>query len=346
MKYNLLLTTAILCISVFPVKNGVSQGSNWAMYNTSNSELPQNYIQSIVIDKNGNKWLGTSKGVVKYDGSNWFIYDKKSKKDIQYTTVRNIAIDPDGILWTGSWGDGMAQLKFPDGNADNPNAAYKWIYYRNNNSAMPHNTVKVVCVDKNGVKWIGTEDGMVSMASSGWGVGALKWKAFYEYNSGLPHDAVYSIVVDDFNNKWIGTFGGGLAKYDDLNWTVYDIRNSPLPDNFIISMVLDKKQTVWMGTYSGGLASFDGTTWKVYKTSNSDIPDNVVYAMAVDEQNNLWIGTLLGLAKFDGSEWTKYDLMNSGQPYTVSSIVIDGKNNKWLATGGGLAVYNENGIKK
>ncbi|HHZ64114.1 MAG TPA: hypothetical protein EYN38_10145 [Flavobacteriales bacterium] len=346
MKYFILITIATFCTAMFPATNGASQGPTWIVYNTTNSEIPQNYILSMGIDKNDNKWIGTSTGLVKFDGTNWIIYDKKGKKDIQYSTVRNITIDSENKLWTGSWGDGMAELVFPDGNASNPNAAFKWIYYRNNNSAMPHNTVKTVCVDNEGSKWIGTGDGMVLMESTGWGAGGLKWQSFYKYNSGLPHDAVYSIVVDRFNNKWIGTFGGGLAKFDGLNWTVYDIRNSALPDNFIISMVMDKKQKVWMGTYSGGLASFDGTKWKIYKTSNSDIPDNVVYALAVDNHNNLWIGTLHGLAKFDGAKWTKYDLMNSGKPYTVSTIAIDKFNNKWIGTGDGLAVYNESGIKK
>jgi ligand-binding sensor domain-containing protein len=32
---------------------------NWTVYNTSNSELPSNWVYSIAIDGQGNKWIGT-----------------------------------------------------------------------------------------------------------------------------------------------------------------------------------------------------------------------------------------------------------------------------------------------
>jgi len=76
------------------------------------------------IDQHDNKWLGTTWGLVKYDGSNWQTYPKKSKKDIQFTTVRSITIDPAGSLWTGTWGDGMAQLRFPEGNPNDATYSY------------------------------------------------------------------------------------------------------------------------------------------------------------------------------------------------------------------------------
>ena len=34
-------------------------GTNWTIYNTSNSGLPDNHVQSIAIDENGTKWIGT-----------------------------------------------------------------------------------------------------------------------------------------------------------------------------------------------------------------------------------------------------------------------------------------------
>jgi len=324
----------------------VAQTDQWKVYNTTNSNLPENYILSLAIDENDNKWVGTTWGLMRFDGSNWITYHKKSTKDIQFTTVRTITVDSNSNVWTGTWGDGMAELTFTGKNPSHPNAPYKWLYYRKKNSAVTHNTVKCIAIDNNGSKWIGTEDGLVSMQSMDWGDGGIKWKTYFKYNSGLPNDAVYTIAVDKFNNKWIGTFGGGLAKFDGTNWTVYDIRNSGLPDNYIISLIVDNNQILWIGTYSGGLARFDGVNWKVFKTSNSKIPENVVYSMAVDKNNNLWIGSISnGLAKYDGKFWTSYDIMNSGQPYTVSSIAIDKRGNKWIGTGGGVAVFNEFGIR-
>lgn len=336
----------ILFVALLYCSSCFSQNNQWKVYNTSNSDIPDNYILSIGIDENDNKWMGTRWGIVKYDGENWIKYSKNSTKEIEYTSIRNITIDSAGQVWTGTWGDGMAFLRFPLGKQDDPNAKFKWIYYKEKNSAMPHNVVKAICIDKKGNKWIGTEEGLLLMEVLDWGEGGLRWKTFYTSNSGLPHDAVYNVAVDKFNNKWIGTFGGGLAKFDGINWTIYDIKNSGLPDNYIISMVIDHEQVLWIGTYSGGLARFDGTDWKVFKTANSELPDNVVYSLAVDNENKLWIGSInSGMASFDGSNWKTYDIMNSGKPYTVSALSFDRKGNLWIGTGGGVAVYNEDGIK-
>ena len=323
-----------------------AQNGHWRVYNTINSELPENSILSIGLDEIGNKWLGTAWGLVRYDDYNWTTYPKKTKKGIMSSTARSITIDAKGGLWVGTLGDGMSQLTFTEGNPDDPDAPFRWIHYHKKNSGLPDDRVKTIVIDTTGAKWIGTDNGMILMKGLDWGEGGIKWTEFNSSNSGMPHDAVNTIAIDTLNNKWIGTFGGGLAKYDDNNWTVYNIRNSGLPDNYIISMIIDHKQTLWVATYTGGLASFDGRSWKEYTTSNSGIPDHAVYSMAVDDQNNLWVGTLnSGLAKFDGTKWTSFDLMNSGQPYTVSCIAIDKKGNKWLGTGGGLAVFNENGVK-
>ena len=40
-------------------------GTNWTVYNTSNSGLPDNRVHSIAIDGSGNKWIGTIRWVSK-----------------------------------------------------------------------------------------------------------------------------------------------------------------------------------------------------------------------------------------------------------------------------------------
>ena len=42
---------------------------------TSNSGLPDNYVSSIAIDGSGNKWIGTWGGLVKFDDTNWTVYN-------------------------------------------------------------------------------------------------------------------------------------------------------------------------------------------------------------------------------------------------------------------------------
>ena len=42
-------------------------GTNWTVYNTSNSGLPDNDVSSLAIDGSGNKWIGTGGGLAVYN---------------------------------------------------------------------------------------------------------------------------------------------------------------------------------------------------------------------------------------------------------------------------------------
>ena len=48
-------------------------------YFTYNSGLSSNYVQSIAIDSNGTKWIGTRDGLAKFDGTNWTTYNTSNQ---------------------------------------------------------------------------------------------------------------------------------------------------------------------------------------------------------------------------------------------------------------------------
>ncbi|MCP3925077.1 MAG: two component regulator propeller domain-containing protein, partial [Desulfobacterales bacterium] len=73
---------------------GVAQfdGTNWIVYNTSNSGLPDNNITSIAIDISGNIWFGTINGIAKFNGTNWTVYNT-SNSGLPDNNVLSITID-------------------------------------------------------------------------------------------------------------------------------------------------------------------------------------------------------------------------------------------------------------
>ena len=74
-KILILLTITILFIGhTLPIKAQV-KSTEWIVYDTLNSGLPSNVINSIAIDSNGIKWIGTNKGLVKYNGIIWTVYN-------------------------------------------------------------------------------------------------------------------------------------------------------------------------------------------------------------------------------------------------------------------------------
>jgi ligand-binding sensor domain-containing protein len=258
------------------VKLNKSTGE-FIVYDKWNSQLPDNFVNAIAIDGQGNKWIGTyGEGLAKFDGVNWTVY-KTSNSGLPDNRIWTIAIDGQGNKWIGTWGGGLAKF-----------GGVNWTVYNTSNSGLPDNYVWAIAIDGQGNKWIGTGGGLAKFDG-------VNWTVYNTSNSRLPSNAVYAIAIDGQGNKWIGTRGGltngGLAKFDGVNWTVYNTSNSGLPDNWVLAIAIDGGGNKWIGTYGGGLAKFDGVNWTVYKTSNSGLPDNYVLAIAIDGQGNKWIGT-------------------------------------------------------
>ncbi|MEN3038802.1 MAG: two-component regulator propeller domain-containing protein, partial [Candidatus Kryptonium sp.] len=308
---------------------GTSGGLVWldmttevmTFYNKANLGLPSNFVRSIAIDGQGNKWIGTGGGLAMFDGSRWTVYNT-SNSGLPSDFVRSIAVDGQGNKWIGTWGGGLVMF---DG--------LRWTIYNTSNSGLSSDYVNSIAIDDQGNKWIGTRGGLVKFDS-------LRWTVYNRSNSNLPSDTVYSIAIDGQGNKWIGTYGG-LAMFDGSRWTVYNTSNSGLPSDYVYSIAIDGQGNKWIGTGGGGLAMFDGTRWTVYNRFNSALPGDVVLSIAIDGQGNKWIGAG-GLAKFDGSRWTVYTMSNSALPSNnIRLIAIDGQNNKWIGTdGGGLVKFD------
>ena len=72
---------------------------NWTLFNTKNSHLPSDSVTALAVDNDNIIWIGTEKGLAKYDGKKWFIYDSTN-----YLTASNISvigIDNKNNKWIG-----------------------------------------------------------------------------------------------------------------------------------------------------------------------------------------------------------------------------------------------------
>jgi ligand-binding sensor domain-containing protein len=94
-------------------KIGKFDGSNWTIYDTTNSGLPKNLSDdfidlalpsSIAIDNFNNKWIGTFKGLFRYDDSTWTTYNiPGSDTNANKNLIQDVAIDSLGNIWLGTF---------------------------------------------------------------------------------------------------------------------------------------------------------------------------------------------------------------------------------------------------
>lgn len=345
--------------------------SEWVLYSTSNNNiLKSDVVRTIVVDSNGDKWIGTESGdgggLYKWNGSQFTLYSTGSFS----LNIYGISFDPQGKVWVSSYGGGLAKL---EGNS--------FTVYNKTNSGLPDNGLKSLYIDAQGVKWIGSErNGLVKyndVSFTKYNLGVLpniyvfsmatdpqgnKWigtkNYLTKYASGVVEDIklddfltvttpgfpanfnVWAIAFDQSGNKWIGTYDGGLVRFSPSNVPrVFNKSNSQMPSNDVYSVLVDKNNIVWIGT-SAGLVKYDGTLFTVYNSTNSPLPNNYCASMVIDKSNRLWIATTNGVARFDGVNWSVYTTATGLASNYTFSVTVDSNNNKWIGTGAGLSKYD------
>ncbi len=76
-------------------------GTNWTVFNTINSDLISNYVNSIVFDLSGDLWIASTGGVAKFDGTYWTIFNT-SNSGLPDNGVYSIFIDDNDNKWIGT----------------------------------------------------------------------------------------------------------------------------------------------------------------------------------------------------------------------------------------------------
>ncbi|MCP4695353.1 MAG: hypothetical protein GY862_00690, partial [Gammaproteobacteria bacterium] len=321
------------------------------VYDTGNTLLPGNDIQSIRHDGAGGLWIGTSQGLARRsaDGS-WEVF-KANNSGLPNDDVKSLFVDSNGGVWAGT-AAGLAH-RAPDGS---------WTTFNTADSGLPYDGVSALIGDAKGL-WIGTG---AYFSAAGGGLARLttdgSWSVYPSDNGVLPENEVNAVHAAPDGSLWAGTDGGGLAcRAPTGAWTVYAADNSGLPGDFITAVYADGNG-LWAGTAHNGLARFSGSAWTVYNAANSGLPHNNVNALAPDNSGGLWIGTgdsfgSGGLAHFSASgDWTVYhagrEWNSDTQQYdirdlpsnNVLSFAGDGAGGVWAGTEGGLAHYSADGV--
>ena len=70
--------------------------------------LPQSTVTAIAQTHDGYLWFGTQEGLVRFNGSSFFTFDKGNTSAFSAShDVRALFEDPAGALWIGTFGGGL-----------------------------------------------------------------------------------------------------------------------------------------------------------------------------------------------------------------------------------------------
>ena len=319
-------------------------------YQSKNSRL-SNSTNSIVELNNGHLVVGVyGEGVhVLDDNQNEYAFFNsidENPNTLSSNKISCISKENDSIIWIGTFDGGLNRL-------DLSTKKIKRIPYSTKDEAY----INSVLFDKEGNLWIGSNDGLKSVAKNG-----VERSLNYSYNNlGLSNGRVTAIEEDDLGQLWIGTFFGGLnviKKTDFLNnspdfkvkWYLPKEDNSSIPNPTVLALKKDSSGNIWIGTSSG--LSFVDPRGEAFSFLSNDLHDSdkIIHnrITGIEELPNkkLMLATDgAGIDIYDPStrkfEYSVFSSNNKLSTNYVNTLLKDHSNNIWIGTyQGGLFKYN------
>jgi len=311
---------------------GYSQNKpQWIIYDTTNSNVPSNTVNDIVVDQLNRKWISFSgNGILKIDSTYWTVYNT-SNSNIPNNYFNTINVDNESNFWGGY---GNLLTKFDGTN---------WYVYGIPDSTPPGHSISSIVFDSLNNVWflknlnspIGSPHYLMEFRDDSVWVTHLSLQLAHGYRQLL------------LNNQsiWIGD-GEGLYLFENDSLQYFGLQNGPV-GLYATDVKIDSFNNIWLATGLAGwgyLLKFDGTNYSGFNI--------IATAIEFDNDGNLWVGTEsftnnAELIKFDGIKWTVFNTANSQLPQTIiiRDLVFDQFGNLWIATeSAGLVVFNENGI--
>ena len=266
-----------------------------------------------------------------------------SEDGLSQVSVSAILQDRQGFLWFGT-SDGLNRY---DG--------YEFeIFYHDPDDAksLSHRRIRALYEDPQGRLWVGTNSSGLDLLDPELGH-FIHSRHDPDDPHSLSHDSVLSIAPDRSGHLWIGT-RNGLNRLDSTEpWrftrylqTAGDAEG--LSHGRVNALLADRDDALWIAT-AGGLDRLDPERRKLehFRHDAADprsLAHSVVYALAENEDGTLLVGTERGLDHFSREQGFVHYQPTPEVPdapsNAISGIVPDTKGRWWIATQGGLWLFD------
>ncbi|WP_300727839.1 two-component regulator propeller domain-containing protein [uncultured Bacteroides sp.] len=284
-------------------ENG-SIGKSGALLNVS--------AYKIMEDSKGVMWIATKgNGVMQLvpQGNGYnirsYTYDVNDIYSLSHNSVYDICEDHSGRIWVVTFGGG---LNYIERQAD---GSFRFISHRNNLKSYPMERclkARRILIDKQGILWIATSNGLVSFSEKFSRPENIKFKLYYRISDKgetLSNNDIYDILLTKQNRLLFATFGGGLNEligYDEAGnarFKSYTMQNGLLSD-VLFSLSEDENGNVWIGS-EGGLTQMNGDNHHFENFLKQELGDELFFEEATSMRaadGRLLFGTNKGILAF------------------------------------------------
>jgi ligand-binding sensor domain-containing protein/signal transduction histidine kinase len=268
-------------------------------------------IYAIRQSADGYLWIGTERGLVRFDGSNFTLIQRPLPNSPPISPVRGLVTDASGNLWIRL--EGPRMLLYHDGKFEDPYARFD-------------------LQDITFTATVSDDEGRVILSGLGdrtfrYEDGRLETIVSAEQNLGN----VISLAATRDQSIWLGTQDRGLFR---LHQGHISKVAQGLKDSKINALLPADTGGLWIGT-DNGIHLWEGG---VLATLNlpSSLRRLQILAMARDHDANVWIGTNHGIVRITPSGAVSLDLLNPKPGFEVTAIYEDLDGDIWFGGSRGV----------
>ena len=305
---------AILVSCFLPAAQGLDPNRALSQYirdqwNEENG-FPGGAVNAIA-EFDGYLWIGAEKGLVRFDGKNFQLFNHANSSVFPSSPVLGLAADGDGNLWIRlqspallRYRDGVFQDWIPDMKPENGVTAM---------GRGVHNDILLA------------RDGHPSRIKGG------RFEPI-PIGKGDGRRLIISVADTADGTVWIGTRDTGLFFLRDGQ----DFRAAGLPDRKVNCLLAGRETELWAGT-DAGLVRWNGAN-----VSADGVPDSLrkvqTLSLVRDRDHNVWAGTATGLVRID----QRGAFAAHAGTAPVNALFEDREGNLWVGGTQGIERYRDN----
>jgi|SRR5215472_2279202 len=274
--------------------------------------LPESTVQAFAQTSDHYLWIGTSGGLVRFDGARFLVFDRENTPQIHENSIFCLTVSRDGSLWAGSDGGGLVRYR---------NGILRWYSAA---EGLTNGFIRVVYEDHGGVLWAGTDDGLFRFSGDRF--------VRVDHAGKIPPLAVHDIREDHAGRLWVGGSKLVMIQGDDCQ----EFRLEGYPSATRVKSILETRDgTLWIGTVSGlqrRRISTEGASFRRVPEVSS-----TVRVLREDTNGTLWIGSIgEGLIRFQGGRFSRVSTPEDPPSSTVLALFEDSEQNIWAGMQTGL----------
>ena len=351
-----LLVTALTLIGA-PQVHGVTEHGLLSGYTLTSwtvaDGVPIGPINAIAQDTDGYLWLATTRGVVRFDGARFMVWDAIYSSRLPDAEVLALSTAPDGTLWVG-----FARIAGQVSVASLRNGRF----VVTTEGDAPRESTTAVVVDRTGDVWAVSNGALHRLRGGRWDV---------IRSAALGDASVLGVREDALGTLWVGTRNGLFRRRDGDRFDLVDdgiVRDAsesatgalwmtdPVrgarrhggslaasrTDGRGMRLLHDRGGNLWVATTGQGVWRIRATTVAPMVerlTAQTGLSSDVVQAIVEDREGNIWVGTMLGLHSL-----TPQQLTPMAPDALVQAVLPDPDGSVWVGTTNGvMQFHNEDG---